>query len=114
MKHLSSTAGIFFLALIPFMACQQQEILSPPNILWIVSEDNSPFLGCYGDSLATTPNLDKLASEGILYNKAYANAPVCAPNRATLITGMYTISTGIDKILSPLFERNWILYFQQL
>jgi hypothetical protein len=50
-----------------------------PNILWIVSEDNGPFLGCYGDELATTPTLDKLASEGILYENAFANAPVCAP-----------------------------------
>ena len=50
-----------------------------PNILWITSEDNSPMLGCYGDKFATTPHLDRLAAEGFLYTKAYANAPVCAP-----------------------------------
>ncbi len=65
-----------------------------PNILWITSEDNSPFLGCYGDPLAVTPNLDKFASEGFLYTHAYANAPVCAPARNTIITGVYACSNG--------------------
>ncbi len=65
-----------------------------PNILWIVSEDNSPMLGCYGDKFATTPNIDKFASEGVLYLNAFANAPVSAPARATIITGMYANSLG--------------------
>ena len=66
-----------------------------PNILWITSEDNSPYLGCYGDPLAQTPNLDRLAVEGVRFTHAYANAPVCSAARATLITGMYGISLGI-------------------
>ncbi|BAX79315.1 sulfatase family protein [Labilibaculum antarcticum] len=65
-----------------------------PNILWITSEDNSPLLGCYDDAFATTPNLDKLASEGFLYTHAYANAPVCAPARNTIISGVYANSAG--------------------
>ena len=65
-----------------------------PNILWITSEDNSPFFGCYGDKFAHTPNLDRLAEEGILYENAVANAPVCAPARSTIITGMYASSLG--------------------
>jgi arylsulfatase A-like enzyme len=65
-----------------------------PNILWIVSEDNDPFLGCYGDSRARTPRLDGLASQGVLYTHAFANAPVCAPSRSTLITGMYASALG--------------------
>ncbi|MFW5830946.1 MAG: sulfatase-like hydrolase/transferase [Prolixibacteraceae bacterium] len=69
----------------------QQEL---PNILWLTSEDNSPFLGCYGDDFATTPNLDQLAAEGFLYTHAYANAPVCAPARNTIITGVYANSGG--------------------
>ena len=60
-----------------------------------MSEDNSPFLGCYGDSLAFTPNLDKLASMGVRYTGAYANAPVCSAARSTLISGMYGIRLGI-------------------
>ena len=65
-----------------------------PNILWITSEDNSPIAGCYGDKLATTPHMDRLAETGFLYTHAYANAPVCAPARNTILTGMYASSTG--------------------
>ena len=49
-----------------------------PNILWITCEDISPFLGCYGDSEANTPNLDRLAQQGVRFTNFYANAPVCA------------------------------------
>jgi len=66
-----------------------------PNILWITSEDNSPYLGCYGDPLAKTPNLDRLAREGVRYRNAFANAPVCSAARSTLITGMHACSLGI-------------------
>ena len=66
----------------------------PPNILWITVEDISPDLGCYGDPLAHTPTLDALASKGFRYNHAIANAPVCAPARNAIITGMYPSSLG--------------------
>ncbi len=66
-----------------------------PNVLWITSEDNSPYLGCYGDPLAQTPNLDRLAAEGVRYRHAFANAPVCSSARSTLITGMYASSLGV-------------------
>ena len=75
----------------------QQEL---PNILWLTSEDNSPMLGCYGDPLATTPSLDKLAEAGFLYTHAYANAPVCAPSRNTIITGVYACSAGNENMRS--------------
>jgi N-sulfoglucosamine sulfohydrolase len=65
-----------------------------PNILWITSEDNSPYLGCYGDPLALTPNLDRLAAQGVRYRHALANAPVCSTARTTLITGMHACSLG--------------------
>ena len=71
-----------------------------PNILWLVSEDNSPAMGCYGDTYAKTPNLDKLAAQGILYLNAFANAPVCAPARSTLITGVYPPSQGTQHMRS--------------
>lgn len=64
-----------------------------PNILWLVSEDNDPLLGCYGDPLARTPALDKLAREGVLYERCFTQ-PVCAPSRFSLITGMYPVSHG--------------------
>ena len=64
-----------------------------PNILWLTSEDNGPFLGCYGDSLARTPTLDRLARDGVMFERCFAQ-PVCAPSRFTLITGLYAASCG--------------------
>lgn len=71
-----------------------------PNILWITSEDNGPQLGAYGDAYATTPNLDRLASQGLIYLNAWSNAPVCAPARTTIISGLYPPSTGAEHMRS--------------
>jgi arylsulfatase A-like enzyme len=67
-----------------------------PNILWITSEDHGPQMGCYGDAFATTPNVDKLAAKGMIYTRVWSCAPVCAPARTTLISGMYASSTGSE------------------
>ena len=96
---LNNLSGLFTLLIVitfsfSFTSCQEKVPEELPNILWLVSEDNSPLLGCYGDEFATTPNLDKLASDGFLYTHAYANAPVCAPARNTIITGVYACSNG--------------------
>jgi N-sulfoglucosamine sulfohydrolase len=66
---------------------------SRPNILWITCEDLSPRLGCYGDRTVPTPNIDRLAREGVLYTNAFATTGVCAPSRHALITAMYPTST---------------------
>ncbi|WP_460920912.1 sulfatase-like hydrolase/transferase [Salinarchaeum chitinilyticum] len=66
----------------------------PPNILWISLEDTSPRFGCYGDDVAETPNIDGLASDGRVYTEASATAGVCAPSRASVITGCYQNSIG--------------------
>jgi arylsulfatase A-like enzyme len=71
-----------------------------PNILWLTSEDHGPHLGCYGDSFATTPNVDALAAKGMLYRLAWSNAPVCAPARTTIISGIYPPSTGSEHMRS--------------
>ncbi|MFZ0428702.1 MAG: sulfatase-like hydrolase/transferase [Acidobacteriota bacterium] len=65
-----------------------------PNILWISAEDLSPRLGCYADSLARTPTLDRLASDGRRFTRAFTTAGVCSPSRAAIITGMYQSSIG--------------------
>ena len=65
-----------------------------PNILWITCEDQMPSLGSFGDPVSKTPNLDKLASEGVRFTNTFSTAGVCAPSRATLITGMYQNSIG--------------------
>ena len=77
-------------------APQAQTTRAPkrPNILWISNEDMSPRLGAYGDTLARTPVLDRLASQSIRYTRAFTTAPVCAPSRAAIITGMYQNAIG--------------------
>ena len=65
-----------------------------PNIVWISNEDMSPHLGAYGDRVARTPVLDRLARESIRYTHAFTTAPVCAPSRAAIITGMYQTTIG--------------------
>ena len=68
-----------------------------PNILWLVAEDaNVKWFGCYGSTQATTPNIDKLVSEGFRYANAFATAPVCAASRSSWITGVYSLSPGTD------------------
>jgi N-sulfoglucosamine sulfohydrolase len=66
----------------------------PPNVLWISVEDISSHLGAYGDPVARTPNLDRLAAQGTRYTHAFTVAPVCAPNRSAIITGMYPTTIG--------------------
>jgi len=65
-----------------------------PNILWISFEDTSPRFGCYGDPLGASPNVDRFASEGRVYEKAFAAAGVCAPSRSAIITGVYPTWSG--------------------
>ncbi|MCP5111531.1 MAG: sulfatase-like hydrolase/transferase, partial [bacterium] len=69
---------------------------SKPNILWITNEDTGPHLGAYGFEFAATPNLDDVAAEGVIYTNAWSNAPVCAPARTTIITGVYANSLGAE------------------
>ncbi len=79
----------------------QQHEQQKPNILWIVSEDNSAyFTGCYGNTYATTPNIDKLARQGFLYNRAYCPHAVCAPSRNCILTGVYACSNGNENMRS--------------
>ncbi|OQB13367.1 MAG: Arylsulfatase [Firmicutes bacterium ADurb.Bin193] len=75
-----------------------------PNILWITAEDLSPFIGCYGDTFAVTPNIDALANaeandgtkEGLVFTNAFSNAPICSPARTTIITGIYANALGAE------------------
>ncbi len=76
-----------------------------PNILWLTSEDNNvTWVGCYGNPHADTPNIDAFAKEGFRYLHCYANVPVCAPQRSTWITGIYSLSMGTH----PMRSRNEI------
>ena len=91
---------LFLIVALIFSSCKTNEekieakILKQPNILWIVTEDISPTLSFYGDNTAKTPNLDKLASESLIYDNAFTTVGVCAPSRSSIITGMYPTSIG--------------------
>ncbi|MEX1048461.1 MAG: sulfatase, partial [Akkermansiaceae bacterium] len=89
-----------FLLLLLTLACPlfAQE---KPNILWILSEDNSShWIGCYGNPQAQTPRIDALAKQGILFEHAYSNAPVCAVARATILMGAYSPTMGTQHMRS--------------
>lgn len=65
-----------------------------PNLLLFVAEDLSPRIGAFGDPVASTPHIDRLAREGVRYPNTFTTAGVCAPSRAALITGVHQISIG--------------------
>lgn len=65
-----------------------------PNILWLVAEDMSPHFGCYGEKSIETPNVDRLAANGVLFERAFVTGPICSPSRSAMITGMYQTSIG--------------------
>ncbi len=98
---------LLFTACLTLVSCRpgnqsQNKELPPPNILWISCEDISPALGCYGDSYARTPALDRLANDGVLYSRAYVPSPICSPARSTLITGVYATTLGTQHLRSEI------------
>ena len=99
------------------IATARAEATEQPNILWITAEDLSPQLGCYGDAYADTPRLDQLAEAGVRYTRFFAEAPVCAPSRATIITGMRCGPLGVSQMRSnhriPDFVRPFTAYLRE-
>ena len=112
MEHGVSTMIRTAINLIVFMmtvSCLYGQKSPPqhrPNILWITCEDMSLHLGVYGAKQVKTPNLDRLASEGIRYTNAFATAGVCAPSRSAIITGMYQQSIGTQHMRTHLYPGN--------
>ena len=68
--------------------------VNQPNILWLVAEDLGPYIPAFGDGTVRTPNLSRLAAEGVCYTRVFSVSGVCSPSRATLATGMYPTSIG--------------------
>ena len=65
-----------------------------PNILWILGDDLGPQLGCYGEPLVRTPNMDRITNEGVRFTRAHTTAPVCSPSRSAFNVGLYQTFTG--------------------
>lgn len=109
MKTFFASALAFLSALAASAAADR------PNILWITCEDTGPQLGCYGDSYSLSPNLDALAAGGMRFKRAWSCAPVCAPARTVIISGLYAQSTGAEHMRSLVsLPRDFKMYPQFL
>ena len=106
-----SLLGVCFAAQ-PYPVWEERDVPNPnprqdrPNILWITCEDISPYLGCYGVEQALTPNLDKLAENGVRYTRAYAATTVCAVSRSSILTGMFSPVTTRVADFGALFRNH--------
>lgn len=103
-----SIVGLGLLSSVGF--CEQAE---RPNILWITCEDMGPHLGCYGDTFADTPNLDQLAAKGTIYTRVWSTAPVCAPARTAIVSGMYPSTTGSEHMRSLVRTAPGLKFYPQ-
>jgi arylsulfatase A-like enzyme len=76
------------------------------NVLFIMGDDHAAHaLGAYGNSTIRTPNLDRLASRGVRFDRAYVNSPVCTPSRQSIITGRLPHAAGVTLLRTPLSEN---------
>ena len=82
------------------LADEPEKVGDQPNILWIVGENLKLDLGCYGAKNVRTPNLDKLASGGVMYTRVFSTSPVCAPSRSAFFVGMYQTTTDMHNMRS--------------
>src|SRR5207302_10340503 len=96
----SVLASFVFLALGDRVGCTDLPVR--PNIVFVLADDLGPGdLGCYGGQIAATPNLDRLAREGIRFTSYYAASPICSPSRCALITGQFPARWKITSYLQP-------------
>lgn len=93
MKNIK-TFIILFTCVFTITISAQKKKEKPLNIVWLSTEDMGPILGSYGNNVIKTPNLDKLAKEGVRYTNAFSTVGVCAPSRFSIITGMYAARLG--------------------
>ena len=101
-----------------FIRCAEPVTKEKPNILWLTIEDTSPqFIGAYGNKDASTPNIDKLAEQGIRFTNAFSTGTVCSPSRSAIITGVPTYKMGSGNHRSnypiPSFIKGFPYYLKQ-
>ncbi len=81
---------------------------APPNIVYLMSDDQSTYtLGCYGNSDVQTPNIDRLAADGMAFDNHYVTTAICMASRATVMTGMYEYKTGSNFNHGPMRSNVW-------
>ena len=97
MRRHTTTCSARLLVILVALAsafCGSRALGASPNIIWIIADDLSPDLGCYGCEDVSTPNIDRLAKQGTRFTNAFATAPVCSSSRSALITGVFQTTTG--------------------
>ncbi len=112
---MTTSLPLFFLTLLlAATSLAASASSSRPNILWVTAEDHGPLLGAYGDEYAHTPNLDAFAERGFRYDVVWSNAPVCAPARTTILTGLYATTVGAQHMRSDVRLPAYIKPYPQL
>ena len=91
MKLIPFLLALFSLLCSPLIGADRTNV----NIVWIVIEDASPHVGCYGETLIKTPNIDRMAREGIRCKNAFVTSPVCSSSRSAMVSGMYQTTLGV-------------------
>jgi iduronate 2-sulfatase len=101
---LTAVVALLFLSILSTTSgrASAQQTERRPNVLLIMVDDLRPEIGAYHSTLAITPNIDRLAAEGLLFERAYTQQAVCAPSRAALLSGLRPDSTGIYDLNTPL------------
>src|ERR1051325_11231021 len=98
--RLLLTLPLMFLTATASAASSPSRPLNSPNILWLIGENISHDLACYGAKNVRTPNLDQLAAQGIRYTRVFCTNPACAPSRSAFFTGMYQTTTDTHHMRS--------------
>jgi len=109
-----SIVTFLYLCVQAFAATAQQDT-KQPNVILIVADDLGwADLGCYGSTFYETPNLDKLAANGVRFLQGYATSPVCSPTRASIMTGKYPVKTGVTDWIKGRQEKGKAQPYEKL
>ena len=92
------------LGLLSRSAALAEQPSTRPNVLFVVFDDLNNRLGCYGDPVAKSPNLDRLAARGTIFERAYCQQPICGPSRASFMSGRRPDSLGITSMTKYLYD----------